>query len=209
MCEFFLFSDSKLLKTVTERSDMMPDNKEIAQRALALAEKKAALKQKYLKIAVSAGGICAVFLFALITVYTLPLLYIFPESLDSVQNNFDGLVFNEFVEDNEIPLAGFFAVGSGYSKYSEYTVAGGELGITLSNPEANAYYLTFEIALAETGETLYRSYMVAPGLSIEGVSLSELPEAGGYNAELIIRAYDLQDFSEIKSEKSDLYLIFE
>ena len=57
----------------------------------------------------------------------------------------------------------------------------------MPNPSANAdkYYLSIEMRLAETGEVLFTTGYVKPGESINKVTLSRSLEAGQYN--VIIR----------------------
>jgi len=58
------------------------------------------------------------------------------------------------------------------------------------NPQGNACSLIFELALADTGETLYISDIVSPGDGIGSIRLIKPLPKGEYRAWLIIRAYD-------------------
>ena len=62
-----------------------------------------------------------------------------------------------------------------------------EVSVDLPNPAANAdkYYLSFEMRIAETGEVLFTTGYVAAGESINKVTLTRPLEAGTYN--VIIR----------------------
>ena len=62
-----------------------------------------------------------------------------------------------------------------------------EVSVDLPNPAANAdkYYLSFEMRLAETGEVLFTTGYVAAGESINKVTLTRPLEAGQYD--VIIR----------------------
>ena len=215
MCEFYrVFDSNVIISDIYERSDMMFDSKEIAQRALVLAGKKAAHKRKYIKIAASASSVCAVFLFFFITVYAIPLFYVSPDNSSADYYGLEDLIYEDFAEDVKIPLSGFFpaygepvfAMPEGEFIFIDGTL---ELGLLLENPAENACYLTFELVLADTGEALYQSYMVAPALRIETVRLSRILERGAYQVILTVRAYDSENFSEIAGEKTNLYLIFE
>ena len=73
--------------------------------------------------------------------------------------------------------------------WSSITIPAGQTEVTvdLPNPAANAekYYLSFEMRLADTGEVLFSTGYVAPGQSINKVTLTRPLEAGTYN--VIIR----------------------
>jgi len=149
-------------------------------------------------------------------VYAIPLFNITP---DELADNFfpDGLVYDNFT-DNQVPLAGFFppdeftrAEPVFVMPDSEFIFINGalELDMLLINPEENTCYLTFEIILADTGETLYQSYKIAPALRIENINLSRILDQGAYQAVLVMRAFDLYNFTELGYEKVKLYLIFE
>ena len=89
------------------------------------------------------------------------------------------------------------------------TIIAGEkaVAIPLYNPESNNCFLTFEIILADTGESLYMSGLVAPSERIEGQELARgLPE-GRYKANLVIRAYDLGNYEEIWAKTGPIELI--
>lgn len=74
--------------------------------------------------------------------------------------------------------------------------ADGMMQITLLNPEGNSCIFTFEIILDGSGDTLFESGQVAPGMCIEQVR-SEKPLAkGDFPASVIIRAYDHDNLSE-------------
>jgi len=191
----------------------MFDSKEIAQRALALAERKTALKRKRIKIAVSISSACAVFLFCLITVYTFNIFNIFQAEPDDFPD-YEHVI----LEGDPIPLDGsFFPPDEAYTGAEpvfivpdgELIFIAGNLEPELINPKENTCYLAFEIVLADTGETLYQSYLIAPGLRVQNIKLSRALEQGVYEAVLIIRAYDLSNINFIASEQADFILIVE
>lgn len=72
-----------------------------------------------------------------------------------------------------------------------------ELGLTLPNPEDNPCYFSFELLLADTGESLYSSRLVAPGSCLGSVSLSRPLEAGTHTLIIKIRSYSLEDQTEM------------
>lgn len=75
--------------------------------------------------------------------------------------------------------------------YASLAVPAGGISLKqpLFNPAGNAYYFLFEIALSDTGETLYTSGLVEPGYCIEGAPLSVKPAPGEYGAVLKISFY--------------------
>jgi len=191
----------------------MFDSKDIARRALALAETKTAIKRKRIKIAVSVSSACAAFLFCLITVYTFQLMNIEPAGNDFGEEfiampdsrvPLDGLSNNPFGDDDE-PYTGAAPV---FVLPGDMVFASGnaEPGVKLTNPAENTCYLAFEIVLADTGETVYQSYLIAPGLELENIRLERELERGDYEAVLIIRAYNPANFAVIENKKADFKL---
>ena len=117
-------------------------------------------------------------------------------------------------DENAKPRAGndlFSDGGQGYliPKYDSVTIAEGDqnVSMTLLNPAGNPYSFTFELILDVTGETLYISGLVSPGMSIEAFTLSRTPAKGEYSAELVIRAYDSDSFVELSKINAPLTLI--
>jgi hypothetical protein len=74
-----------------------------------------------------------------------------------------------------------------------------EVQIPLHNPEGNGCDFIFEIALADTGETLYISGPVEPGAAIESIRLTKGLPKGVYKARLIISAVTPWTADEIES----------
>ena len=98
------------------------------------------------------------------------------------------LALPDFVEDSGI----LYPVIRDVRLTADDTMA----SIILRNPEGNTCYLTFEIILAETGESLYLSELVAPSAYIEEQKLARGFTEGRYEAELVIRVYDPLSYTE-------------
>ena len=81
--------------------------------------------------------------------------------------------------------------GYGYMQFDgiEADAGSGEASATLLNPETNACSLSFEIILQDTGDVIYKSGLVEPGMCIDKFILSETLETGEYKAAMLIRAY--------------------
>ena len=185
---------------------MMLDGKKITKRSLDRAEerkRRAMLRKKQMQAAAAAAGICACSLILAMTRSFLAPLVRRPME--------DGVIIN----DNQIPLAvsPFFSAKPAKPIFAmpDFSGAvssgnGSELDMLLINPEENACYLTFEIILTATGESLYKSYMIAPAMCVERVALSGDIKKGAHEAALIIRAYDLENFAEIGSESAGFTL---
>ena len=189
----------------------MIDSKEIAQKALALAEKKAALKRRYLKIATSVSSVCAAFLFFFITMHAIPLF-----NINSGGDEPEELIFDDYLADGQVPLDGFFFPSEAEPVFiapeDDFVFIDGvflELDRLLINPSENSCYITFELVLADTGEIIFKSHMIAPSLGIDNIRLSNIPDNGVYPAVLIMRAYDANNFAQIACHESELNLIFE
>jgi hypothetical protein len=63
------------------------------------------------------------------------------------------------------------------------------VSIPLGNPEGNQFYVSFEITLQDTGETLYTSDLIEPGKHSHMASLTRPLPAGEYAALLTIKFY--------------------
>ena len=66
----------------------------------------------------------------------------------------------------------------------------------LLNPAENDCSLTFALVLKDTGETLFQSGLLAPGMYLEDVTLDRELNPGGYKAVLKIRCYAPEDINE-------------
>lgn len=90
---------------------------------------------------------------------------------------------------------------NGFSKW--YIPAGQteDISIPLENPEGNRCYFIFEIILNDTGETLYKSKMVAPGDGIYQIDISRPLDAGNYDATIFITTKDVETGGNMNSCK--------
>ena len=61
------------------------------------------------------------------------------------------------------------------------------------NSEGNSCYLRFTLRLEETGETLYQSGLIAPGMAVEESFLTRSMERGEYRVEILIEAFTLTE----------------
>ena len=82
-----------------------------------------------------------------------------------------------------------------------------EVTVDFYNPESNKgyYYMTFELRLADTGETLYSSGLVQPGLHIQKITLSRGLPSGTYNAILHVQPYEM-DEAQTPTNNADMNL---
>jgi hypothetical protein len=67
--------------------------------------------------------------------------------------------------------------------------------LNLYNPGDNPCYFSFQIILDSTGETLYRSGLVAPGSAVTTQEFSHALAAGNYDAHIAVSTYALADKS--------------
>jgi len=103
---------------------------------------------------------------------------------------------------------GFNGQGIEFLGVNDLTVEKGATNadMLLLNPKENQCYFTFEIVLKDTGNSLYSSGLVKPGMCIDEITLpSELPE-GGHSAIIKIRAFSLEDLSEMNGADMEFYL---
>lgn len=91
------------------------------------------------------------------------------------------------------------AEGGGISipGWGSITLPAGQTDVTVDfpNPEANAdkYYLSFALRLKESGEVLYTSGLVPPGLTIQHITLSRPLEEGRYKAVVHVQPYKMDE----------------
>jgi len=73
-----------------------------------------------------------------------------------------------------------------------------QIAAALFNPDTNPCNLAFDIILQETGECLYTSDLVKPGMCVDGFAINSALGAGEYKAAMVIRAYapDCADMME-------------
>lgn len=79
------------------------------------------------------------------------------------------------------------------------------------NSEGNSCYLRFTLSLADTGETLYQSGLIAPGMAVEESILTKTLSRGEYSAVILIEAFSLSDdpipLNSVKEMSVALYVI--
>lgn len=91
--------------------------------------------------------------------------------------------------------------------WGSITIPAGQTEVTVDfpNPEANEgkYYLTFQLRLKDTGEVLYQSGLVKPGLHIQKITLSRPLEAGSYTAVIHVQPYKM-DANQTPTNNADM-----
>ncbi|MBE5809301.1 MAG: hypothetical protein E7318_00020 [Clostridiales bacterium] len=70
-----------------------------------------------------------------------------------------------------------------------------EAEVPLYNPDANQdwYYLTFELQLKETGEVIFSTGLIPPGLYCNKVTLSRPLEIGTYECTMVVQPYFIRE----------------
>lgn len=63
----------------------------------------------------------------------------------------------------------------------------------LVNPEGNQSYFRYILTLTDTGEEVYRSGLIEPGMAVVDWNIETDLEPGDYDAELAIKTYALDD----------------
>ena len=164
------------------------NSKEIAKRALLLADEKRALRKRGI-IRRSLAGFVVVT--AALTSAVMSGLF---------QSGME-------LEDEPMPLvapAGIVFFPD--MKNPTIHVDAAKTQITLENPGENECNFIFEIILSGAGEILYVSEPVEPGTKIESISLTKSLEKGEYKAILNIKAYSIDGIEEIGSSSSEFIL---
>lgn len=84
-----------------------------------------------------------------------------------------------------------------------------EVEIIFENPISNAekYYLTFELVLKNTNETLYKSKMVPPGQAISNETLSRPLSSGTYDAIVKVQPYYMDSLQPTNNANIETKLI--
>lgn len=79
--------------------------------------------------------------------------------------------------------------------YESITLPAGEceVDLILPNPTDNPCNFWFTLTLVETGEELYRSGMIPPGMAVTKVTLSHALEVGDYTVVISIRTASVSD----------------
>lgn len=91
--------------------------------------------------------------------------------------------------------------------WGSITIPAGQKDVVVDfpNPEANKdkYYLSFELRLKETGEVLYTSGLVEPGLHIQRITLTRALEEGTYAAIVHVQPYKM-DGTKTATNNADM-----
>lgn len=72
----------------------------------------------------------------------------------------------------------------------------GQVEAVLANPEGNPCYFTYVLVLADTGEELYRTDLIAPGTAVMEFTIDEELDPGTYDLEIRIETGSLDDYSQ-------------
>ena len=93
--------------------------------------------------------------------------------------------------------------------YPSITIPANQTDVTVAllNPEGNPCYFVFELALKDTGETLYKSKLVPPGQAITNITLSKPLDTGEHNAVIKISTFSLEDQSAMNGANVETVLI--
>ena len=76
----------------------------------------------------------------------------------------------------------------------------------LVNPEENDCYFVYSFVLMETGEELYRSGMIPPGMAVQEQTLSRPLAAGEYMLLIRVQAFSLEDKHEMNGVNMEVPL---
>lgn len=68
-----------------------------------------------------------------------------------------------------------------------------DVGVTLVNPKENNCYFSYTWEIADTGEEIYKSNLIEPGMAIDGIQMNEILEAGTYAINMQIDTYSMDD----------------
>ena len=82
-----------------------------------------------------------------------------------------------------------------------------DVQVAFLNPAGNPCYFTFELALKESGESLYTSKLVPPGKVVTDITLSRALKPGEYNATIKISTSSLEDQSPMNGANVETVLI--
>ena len=102
------------------------------------------------------------------------------------------------VKEGEIAVPGFSAMIFPKDRVSVQSV--------LVNPEENDCYFVYSFVLMETGEELYRSGMIPPGMAVQEQTLSRPLAAGEYMLLIRVQAYSLEDKHEMNGVNMEVPL---
>jgi hypothetical protein len=102
------------------------------------------------------------------------------------------------VQEGEIAVPGFSAMIFPKDRVSVQSV--------LVNPEENDCYFVYSFILMETGEELYRSGMIPPGMAVQEQTLSRPLAAGEYMLLVRVQTYSLEDKHEMNGVNMEVPL---
>lgn len=105
---------------------------------------------------------------------------------------------DRFAEDFEwIPPSGSNTNPDGITLpgYSSVVLPAGEKNVqmVLPNPSTNPCYFRFTLVLKDTGEVLYTSGLIPPGMAVKQVKLSRALQKGDYTLEIRVETASLSD----------------
>lgn len=82
--------------------------------------------------------------------------------------------------------------------FSEVTVTADDRAghAVLSNPEGNQSYFRYVLTLSDTGEEIYRSGLIEPGMAVAEWEVTRDLEPGDYEASLAIDTFSLADHEQ-------------
>ena len=195
----------------------MFDSKEIARQALLRAEEireENKLKKKRWTMA-SALTACAACVILVVIYFPLGMT---PNGYLTADADPMPLAAPVLPDDNAVP----FVMGEGDEPtafISEFTIPGYDsiripadtvdVNMLLINPADNPGDFTFEIVLKESGETLYKSGLVAPSMCIENVTILRPLPGGEHEAQLKINIYEPGSLIALGDASIDFILIAE
>ena len=78
------------------------------------------------------------------------------------------------------------------------------IDIPMFNPEGNTCLFSFEIAMEDTGEVLYTSNLVGPGMCIEGADLRRKLEKGVYRVVVAVSAFDPESLEQADGVRTEI-----
>ena len=173
----------------------MIDARETARRAILRAEEiQEARRRVRIMTPIVISGICAAFVALYVTAFPFSKP---PENQIYIGDMPVPLAAPLTPDNDAVPYNGAGAETESIIKIPSYdaavmTTGSPDAKVALYNPEGNTCWFTFEITLADTGETLYTSGMVAPSMCLENITLNKTLNEGEHTAYVTIREYDVE-----------------
>ncbi len=81
-----------------------------------------------------------------------------------------------------------------------------KVGIILPNPSNNPCYFRYRLTLQETGEVLYQSGLIPPGMAVKEIKLSRALPKGEYTLNISIETFSLADRTPMNGGMQDVPL---